>query len=124
MKPLSGASAALTLSDRILHGEGAILRSISLGGPTSATLSLSVQDKQRGFDWIDVSFEMSGMSDAKLVDDNQLGFLDTEEGLTVLFEDGTWGLAVGRYESLQALRSAPLYLIGTSLKYAEAPFSG
>ena len=124
MKPLSSASAASALSERILHGEGAMLRTLRLGGPTSATLRISVQDKQRGFDWIDITFEMNGISDARLVDDDKLGFIDTEDGITIVFEDGAWGLSAGRYKNLQALKSAPLYFIGTSLKYEEAPFSG
>ncbi|WP_345970165.1 hypothetical protein WCX72_12950 [Sulfurimonas sp. HSL1-6] len=124
MKPLSTASAASQLLERIVNGEGAMLRSLALNGPTTATLTLSVQDKHRGYDWIDISFEMSGMNDARLVDDKQLDFIDTDEGITVVFEDGQWGLAVGRYAGLEALKSAPLYVIGASLKYAEAPFSG
>jgi len=124
VKPLSTASAASQLLERIVNGEGAMLRSLTLNGPTTATLTLSVQDKHRGYDWIDISFEISGMNDAKLVDDKQLDFLDTDEGITVVFENGQWGLAVGRYGGLEALKSAPLYVIGSSLKYEEAPFSG
>jgi len=101
-----------------------MLRSLTLNGPTSASVTLSVQDKQRGFDWIDMTFEMNGLSDAKLVDDGKLGFVDTDDGVTIVFERGLWGFGVGRYGSLEALKSAPLYLIGASLKYAEAPFSG
>jgi hypothetical protein len=124
VKPLPSAAAAAALSERILNGEGAMLRSLKVGGPTSAALTLSVQDKQRGFDWIDLTFEMSGMNDARLVEDSQLDFIDTAEGLTVLFDGGLWGIGIGRYGSLEALKSAPLYLIGASLKYEEAPFSG
>jgi hypothetical protein len=124
MKPLNGAAAASALRERILSGEGAMLRSLRLHGPSTASLTLSVQDKQRGFDWIDLTFEMHGISDARLIDDEKLDFLDTDDGITVLFEEGLWGLGVGRYSGLKALRDAPLYLIGTSLKYEEAPFSG
>lgn len=123
VKPLASSAAAASLCERILNGEGAILRSLTLEGPTSASLSLSVQDKQRGYDWIDITFEISGLSDAKLVDDNQLEFIDTDEGITLLFENGSWGFGIGSYGSLGALKSAPLYLVGTSAKYEEAPFS-
>lgn len=124
MKPLTGEAAASSLLERILNGEDAMLRSLVLNGPTTAVLTLSVQDKQRGFDWIDIAFEISGMQDAKLVNDNQLDFIDTEDGITIVFEEGEWGLGIGRFGSLEALKSAPLYLIGTTLKYSEAPFSG
>jgi len=124
MKPLSSTAAASALSERILNGEGAMLQTLEMNGPTSATLRMSVQDKQRGFDWIDILFEMNGMNDARLVDDDKLGFIGTDEGITIVFENGVWGLGIGRYGSLRALQSAPLYLAGASLKYEEAPFSG
>ncbi len=124
MKPLTGSAAASTLLARTLNGEGAMLRSLNMQGPTTALLTLCVQDKHRGFDWINITFEVSGIQDAKLVNDNQLDFIDTEDGITLLFEEGVWGLGIGRYQTTEALKSAPLYLIGTSLKYEEAPFSG
>jgi len=124
VKPLATAAAANALCERILKGEEAMVRSLTVKGPTCAALTLSVQDTHRGFDWIDITFEMNGLNDARLVEDRQLSFIDTVEGITVLFEDGVWGLGIGRYSSLRALKSAPLYLVGTSLKYEEAPFSG
>jgi len=124
VKPLASAQAAKALCERIVNGEGAMLRSLALNGPTSASITLSVQDKQRGFDWIDMTFEINGLSDAKLVDDDKLGFVDTDEGVTIVFEGGSWGFGIGRYGNLGALKSAPLYLIGSSLKVGEAPFSG
>ncbi len=124
VKPLSTAPAASALLERILNGEGAMLRSLTVKGPTFAALTLSVQDKQRGFDWINITFEIGGMNDARLLDDKQLGFIDTDEGITLLFEDGVCGIGVGRYSTLEALKSAPLYLTGSSLKYEEGAFSG
>ena len=124
MKPLATANEAEKLAERILDGEGAILRSLDVTGPTSARLRLSVQDKQRGFDWIDIIFEIDGMNDARLVDDKALALIDTDDGITVLFEENLRGIGIGRYRSLEALRSLPLFMIGTSLKYEEAPFGG
>ena len=124
VKPIFDQKSADTLTERILNAEGAMLRSLQLNGPTTAALTLCVQDKQRGFDWIDIVFEISGMHDARLVDDNKLEMIDTDEGLTVVFGSGSVGLGVGSYRSLEALKSAPLYLVGTSIKYEEAPFSG
>jgi len=100
------------------------MRSVEIKGPTSLFLTLSVQDKQRGFDWIDMIFEMNGMNDARLFEESKLGMLDMEDGITIIFEDGLWGWGIGRSKSLSALKDAPLFVIGTSLKYGEAPFSG
>ena len=124
MKPLTTANEAKQLGRRILDAEGAMLRSLDVTGPTSARLRLSVQDKHRGFDWIDMTFEINGMNDARLVDDKTLGLINTDDGITMLFEDSVWGIGIGRYRSLEALKSSPLFIIGTSLKYEEAPFSG
>lgn len=124
VKPLVSSTAANTLLERILHAEGAIMRSVEIKGPTSLFLTLSVQDKQRGFDWIDMIFEMNGMNDARLFEESKLGMLDMEDGITIIFEDGLWGWGIGRSKSLSALKDAPLFVIGTSLKYGEAPFSG
>lgn len=124
MKPLRTANEAKQLSLRVLDGEGAMLRSLDLTGPISARLRMSVQDKHRGFDWIDMTFEISGIVNARLVDDKTLDLIDTDDGITILFEDNVWGIGIGRYRSLEALESSPLFIIGTSLKYEEGPFSG
>ena len=44
------------------------------------------------------------------------------EGISIVFEDGVCGLAVGSYSSIEALKNATLYLIGSSMKYEERPF--
>ena len=68
VKPLT-PSGADTLLERILHGEGAMLRSLVPLSPTAARLRMSVQDANRGFDWIDIVFEMQGIADARFLDD-------------------------------------------------------
>lgn len=123
VKPLS-PGAIKGFLERSLYGEGAILRSLDVIDPKTISLRLSVQDKQRGFDWIDIVFEMHGIQDAVLPDNSKLEMIDTEEGITLCFEDGFWGMGIGRYRSLESLRSSQLFLIGNSLKYEEAPFSG
>lgn len=124
VKPLFDQKSADTLCERILHGEGAMIRSLSVTGPSSASLRLSVQDKQRGYDWIDITLAVEGMNDARLVDDNKLKLLDTDGGISIVFEAGRCGVAIGRYGGIEALKNAPLYILGGSLKYEEAPFSG
>ncbi len=121
VKPLANASELLK---RIENGEGAMLRSLSLDGPATARLRVSVQDKHRGFDWIDLEFEISGITDARLVDDNTLAMIDTDDGLSIVCENGKWGIGIGRFHGLEALKSSALYLVGGGLKYEEMPFSG
>ena len=86
------------------------------------TVEFSVQDANRGNDWINIAFEFDGVSDARLVENNKLPFVDMSEGITVVIEEGICGLAIGRYSSIAALKDATLYLVGSSIKYEERPF--
>jgi hypothetical protein len=90
--------------------------------PTAFKIEFSVQDANRGYDWINLAFEVSGVSDANLVDDTKLGFLDMSEGISIVFEDNSVGLCNAECESLCNVRESQLYLIGTTIKYEELPF--
>jgi len=123
MKPLLSAKSNELLAriDNAIDGE---IQSITINSPVNMTIELSVQDTNRGNDWINIAFEIDGVCDARLVDESKLMFVDMGKGITIVFEDGNCGLAVGEYITLEALKDATLYLIGTSLKYEERPFSG
>lgn len=123
MKPL-GAREIKALNLRIDNATGGELRSLLVIDPLTMQLRLSVQDASRGHDWIDVIFEISGVSDARLIEDAKLAFLDMETGMTLLSEGDEAVVAVGRYSSLHSALDAPLYIKGTALKFEEAPFSG
>lgn len=119
VKPLSATQATelLTRYDRVQGGE---LHAVRLGSATRVTLVFGVQDRHRGFDWIDWILEIDGVADARLPE--QTAHLDFEAGVTLVFEGGQCSIAVGEYGRLEALRDAPLYVIGTSMKWDEAPF--
>ncbi len=121
MKPLNPLSAK-TLLERIDNAANAELRSVTVLGPVTMQLRMSVQDRNRGFDWIDLVFEVDGVADARLVDDAKLAYVDTDEGISLIFEGEHVGFGVGSYATVEAVRSAPLYMIGRSMKCAEAPF--
>jgi hypothetical protein len=122
MKPLLPNKTAelLTRIDDATDGE---LVSIIMNNPQNFTVELSVQDKNRGYDWINIAFEIDGVIDANLLDEGKLSLVDMSEGITLLFEEGLYGIGVGDYKSIEALKSAPVYLIGNALKYEERPFS-
>jgi len=122
MKPLLPNKTAelLTRIDDATDGE---LISIIMNNPQNFTVELSVQDKNRGYDWINIAFEIDGVIDANLLDEGKLSLVDMSEGITLLFEEGLYGIGVGDYKSIEALKSAPVYLIGNALKYEERPFS-
>ncbi len=122
MRPLISSSASILL-ERIEHTKGGELRSIIMQDPTTFTLTFSVQDRNRGFDWINIAFEISGIYDARLIDDKKLAFVDMSDGVSILFEDSECGLLFGDYRSLDSAADSVIYMLGDSIKYEELPFS-
>ena len=122
MKPLNQRSAK-ELLERIDNATNTEIRSLTLIDPTTMQLRLSVQDRNRGFDWIDIILEVGGVNDARLVDDAKLPFVDMAEGLSICYHEEQAGLGIGSYGSLEGLRDSTLFIIGSGIKYAEAEFS-
>lgn len=122
MKPLLSNKTAelLTRIDKAIDGE---LYAVTMNSPLNFTIELSVQDQNRGHDWINIAFEVDGISDARLIEDEKLSLVDMSEGISIVFEDTTCAVGVGNYNSVESIKSATLYLIGSSLKYEERPFA-
>ena len=106
--------------NRAINGE---LRTLKIINPTTMLLRVSVQDEGRAFDWIDLELEVSGVSDARLVDEDKLSFLDMSEGISILFDDKSVIICIGNYSSFDAAHNAPLFIRGSALKYQENNFS-
>ncbi len=123
MKPLNKQSATKLL-ERIDNATRGELRSISVLGPTTMQLRVSIQDKNRGFDWIDIIFEINGVTNAQLLDDSKLAYVDMADGLSIIVDTDGSGIGVGSYSSLDALQDSTLFITGSDIKYAEADFSG
>lgn len=87
MKPLL-AKDLTNFLERFVNLEDAQFRNIEIINPTTITLTFATQDKNRGYDWISLSLEFSGVSDVSLIDNNQLSFVDMSDGVT-LKNDGT-----------------------------------
>ena len=121
MKPLNSnkASELLTRIDNAIDGE---LISVVMNNPQSFTVEFSVQDKNRGYDWINIAFEVDGVIDAKLIEDSNLSFVDMSDGISLIYKEDMALLAIGNYNTLQSAKSATLYLEGVTLKYEERPF--
>jgi hypothetical protein len=121
MKPLS-QSASKALLERLDGAKASEVRQITMLSPTCFKIELSVQDQSRGYDWINVAFEISGICDAKLVDDTKLNYLDMSEGLSIVYEDALVGVGTIEASTLERLKEAQCYLIGSAIKYEELPF--
>lgn len=119
VKPLN-ASTLNALCTRIDFARNGEIHSLTPLTPTSIEIRFSVQDKARGFDWIDVAFVIEGVSDAKLVSDNVLRMLSMDEGITVEMDNAKAALAIGDYKG--RIEDAPLYIMGATIGYEERGF--
>lgn len=122
MKPLTSSSASQLL-ERIEYATNGELRSVNMKDPTTFTITFSVQDKSREFDWINILFEIHGVHDARFIDDDKFSFINMNDGITILFENDNCGLLFGHYRSLASANDSVMYVIGKSIKYEELPFS-
>ena len=105
--------------ERFDYARGGELVSVDILSPTSFKIALTVQDKNRAFDWVNLNFECSETSDAKLVSDAALKAINMEEGINISFEEECVRIGFGSDEYL----SSPLSLCMNTLKYEESPFS-
>ena len=118
MKPLLKNDLKAFL-ERFEHVRGGEIVSFQIITPTSFKITLTAQDKNRAFDWVNLNLELSGVTDAKLLDDSALRALDMEEGINIDYTDEGILLGFGAEEYL----ASPLRLCTEVLKYEESPFS-
>lgn len=119
VKPLS-AKTLTALCERIDYARDGEIHSLTPLSSTSIEIRFSVQDKARGFDWIDVVFVIGGIIDARLVSDNALKMISLDEGITVEMDNTKAGLAIGGYKG--RMEDAQLYILGTTIGYEEHEF--
>lgn len=119
VKPLN-AQSLHALCERIDYARHGEIRSLTPLSSTSIEIRFSVQDKARGFDWIEVAFVIGGVNDARLVSDNALKMLSLDEGITAELDNAKAALAIGDYKG--RIEDAPLYVVGTAMGYEEREF--
>ncbi len=98
------------------------LRSLEVLSPTDIKMTVAVQDSARAFDWITLELDFIGVSDARLLDQNKLQFIDMSEGVSLLHVDGIFAFGIGACYNIQAIKNSTLYIISKDLKYKEGQF--
>ncbi len=121
MKPLD-ASQITKFLERFDDFKESEIRSLEIISPTEIEITLTAQDKARAFDWITVTMLLSGVSDAKLIDTSKVGFVDMDNGITILKEGSNFAFGVGQYNNISALKDAQLYIISQTIKHKEGAF--
>lgn len=121
MKPLAKTELA-TFSKRFENFKNAEFRSVEIISAFEVALTIALQDSSRDFDWITLKLLFSQISDAKLVEDSKLPYIDLQEGITLLTLDDSVAFAVGECYNISTVKSSQFYIICKSLKYEESSF--
>lgn len=119
MKPLTEIGSFLQRFDNFKDTE---IRSVEVVSPTLMNVTLTAQDSARGFDWLTVKIECNGVSDAHLVDESKLSFLDMQSGISILQDDKGYAFAIGECHNDSMVKSSSLYIECNSIKYEEGSF--
>ncbi len=119
MKPLTKIDEFLKRFDNFKNSE---LRSIEVISPTTMLVTLAGQDGARDFDWITVTLELSGVSDARLLDNTKLSFIDMSIGVSIINDENVLAFAIGECYNLSSIKNSSCYIVGLNLKYEEGLF--
>lgn len=105
--------------DNFRHGE---FRSIEILSPTTIAITLAGQDSAREFDWISMKFEFNGVSDAKLLENSKLSFVDMSYGVSIINADNLFAFGLGKCDTIYSIKSSACHIVSSSLKYEEGLF--
>ena len=97
-------------------------RSFVVVDATTFIITFALQDSAREFDWITLSLEFSGVSDARLVDERKMGLVDMADGVSILVDDNNFAFGVGRCDAPSCIKNASYYIISKTIKYKEGAF--
>lgn len=121
MKPLTQKGLTEFL-DRFDHFKGGELRSVDVINPFEIKVVLAAQDVARAYDWITIELFFYEVQAANLVEENQLAYLDIDDGINILFNENKFAFAIGECYNISNVKSSSLYIISNALKYQEGQF--
>lgn len=118
MKPLTKNEIG-TFLKRFDDFKGAEINSLDIISPSVIQITFATQDSARGFDWVALTLQLSGVSDAKIPESSKLPYIDMSEGITLLYYENSFFFALGAYENLRALTSSLCIIQAASIQYEE-----
>lgn len=121
MKPLL-AKDIKTFLKRFNNFCDAEFRHVEIISPTVIVLTLATQDEAKAFDWVSISLEFSGISDASLVENSKLNLVDMDDGISILYEDNKFYFGIGKCEKISNIKTSTCHIESSFLKYEEGIF--
>jgi len=118
MKPITNLDTFLKRFNNFIDAE---FRSIEVISATTMKIIFATQDEARGFDWLTIELEFSGITDAQLLEDSKLSLVDMQDGITLLDEDSKIAFSIGKY-NMSSVTDSICYIKASSLKYNEGQF--
>ena len=121
MKPLSANKLQEFLNrfDNFQNGE---FRSLELISPIQIEAVFALQDSARGFDWLTIKLQFNSVNDAVLLDGSKLSLVDTEEGISLLYQDNNFHFSLGDYKTTSNMKNSNCYIFSPDIKYEEGSF--
>jgi hypothetical protein len=121
MKPLLSKELPIFIK-RFGNFIDAEIRCVEIVSPTTIKVIIACQDGARAFDWITLELKFSGISDAKLLDNSKLSYVDTSSGMNIIYENDNFHFCIGNYNSVSGIKNAVSYIISSNIKYEENSF--
>jgi len=81
-------------------------RHVETNSPTNISITLTAQDEAKAFDWVSITLMFDGVSDALLLDNNKLNFLNMEDGISILYKGNKFYFGIGKCENISAIKTS------------------
>ncbi len=107
---------------RFNNFKDAELRSLEVISPTHIKLTIALQDKARAFDWITLKLDFINVTDARLIEQNKLIYVDMSEGANILHVERKFAFGIGVCYNMSNIKNSTFYIISKDLKYREEQF--
>lgn len=119
LKPLTNLEEFLERFDNFKDSQ---FRSIEVISPTTISITLAGQDKARAYDWITLTLQFDGVSDARLHESSKLPLLDMSDGVSILNLSDTLAFGIGECYNISSLKNSSCFIEAKNIKYEEGSF--
>ena len=97
-------------------------RDIEVINPQTISITFATQDQARAFDWVSITLEFSGVSDAVLLENSKLNLVDMSDGISIIYENNQFYFGIGKCNNISNIKTSSCHITSSSLKYKEGSF--